>query len=135
MYVNEEENEEVMHGMGLKTSSKTSVASAKAQKKKMPSPEKAYTALEKLFSEAIREKPVVDITDVVKARHCHGMKEPCGPGGCIKSELAESLAKASDEVYCARFYGDHGGRAATQLAMYPFLAEVLRHLQDAADGR
>ncbi|CAE8692947.1 unnamed protein product [Polarella glacialis] len=144
--VHEEESAEVMHGVGLKTSSKAgdgkaeriergtckaAVRHSAAQFDAWRQPVEEYAQLERLFGPVARTHAVCDFADSMYAATCHALPLPCGPGGCVQPELANAVAQRADEFYCERFSGSEGGEVATSLAFYPFLRELLSLLKEA----
>jgi len=94
-----------------------------------------WNEIENLFGPQATSLKVTDLTDAVQARVCHDMNLPCSVKGCIQSETAFSLIKASHQMYCSRYNGDAGGAEATRLAMQPFLKHLLQEMEATLEGK
>eukprot|EP00929_Paragymnodinium_shiwhaense_P035685 TRINITY_DN19226_c1_g1_i1.p1 TRINITY_DN19226_c1_g1~~TRINITY_DN19226_c1_g1_i1.p1 ORF type:complete len:553 (-),score=88.26 TRINITY_DN19226_c1_g1_i1:9-1667(-) len=105
---------------------------AQLQKAAWSRPEPEYSQLRHIFGDEKYDREVCAYADSVYAVTCHGMPRPSGPGGCIEDPLANKLAHHADTYYCTRFAGSEGGLRATQLSMYPLMAELAERLQRAA---
>jgi hypothetical protein len=88
-----------------------------------------------MFGEEVRDARITQIADGFFAGHCHGLDLPCsslGQGLCMDSALAAKVAVQADRHYCSRYDGEEGGREGTQLAIFPFLKEVISRLNASA---
>lgn len=92
------------------------------------------TSLAHLFGPAAKHLRSVQAADAVYSTVCDRGQLPCGPNGCIDSELAQLIVSDADRHFCGRFAGQQGGAAATRLAFWPLLNEVLQHLHSGASG-
>mmetsp|Transcript_42930 Transcript_42930/g.100830 ORF Transcript_42930/g.100830 Transcript_42930/m.100830 type:complete len:513 (-) Transcript_42930:31-1569(-) len=149
--VNEDEANEIMHGIGTKSSSKAGDGAAEkviegscpaaaryhsSQMRAWHRPEALYAQIESMFGEAAAERSVTDLCDAAYAAACHGMPFMRGPGGEMTEQMAEEFSAQADRFYCERYAGNQGGKRATELAMYPFIKEVLERLEaNAASGK
>lgn len=150
IFVNPAEENEIMHGIGLKSSSKAvdgngekiikgscpeAVQLSQRQSEMWQRPNKTYHNLTKIFGKSVEQRAVTDIADAVYASSCHKFSVPCSVNGCISQKLADECMIEADKYYCMRFAGADGGAKATKLSMYPFLHEILQKLQGSEGGR
>ncbi|KAJ9455928.1 hypothetical protein DIPPA_22729 [Diplonema papillatum] len=154
LHVFEREEDEVMHGVGLRSSSAganahnltsgekiiaggcaRAVHLASRQVADLRKPAHLKQQLAALFGSAAAEMPITDLGDALHAGACHGHPLPCGNGGCLTAATAAEILRAADEFYCERYSGDAGGRESARMAMYPFLLYILDGLQAMADRR
>eukprot|EP00927_Polykrikos_kofoidii_P078253 TRINITY_DN75100_c0_g1_i1.p1 TRINITY_DN75100_c0_g1~~TRINITY_DN75100_c0_g1_i1.p1 ORF type:complete len:510 (+),score=61.03 TRINITY_DN75100_c0_g1_i1:49-1578(+) len=108
------------------------VRGIRSQRDAWKNPHREYDTLSAMFGPSIANQSVSDIADVLYAASCHGMPLPSGHGGCMAVDLATSVCRHAHTFFCMRYAGLNGGGQANQLLMYPFLREVLNHLQKAA---
>ncbi|CAM9970565.1 unnamed protein product, partial [Phaeothamnion confervicola] len=146
MAVHPDEGDEIMHGVGLRSSSNVAgggekefmgscplaVRLSKAQNADFQMRSDVSERLAVIFGAEAVGRTVTELTDNVHARVCHNMTLPCSDEGCMTSGLARSMMAESDRSLCLRYAGAVGGHTATQLAMYPFLLEVLEGARAAA---
>ena len=151
IYTQEEERLELMHGVGLASSSKVKGDGGGERLRSGPCPKatelaqaqlaawhddtEALQELELLFGPAARRLPVTGVADVMYAHACHEMRPPCSlKDGCVPPALANRFFRAGDEAYCAKYNGLLGGLRASQLAMHPLLTEIVERLTRANGG-
>ena len=152
--VYEDEDKELMHGVGLRGQSAGSNQLAKdssgerilqgtcsraaqlgkVQMAKYAKPGHLASELAALFGPSAAEKGITDLGDAIHASACHQLPLPCGNGGCLTYKAAAEVLNAADRFYCTRFSGSEGGKVASRVSMYPFLHVVSGGLQAAADG-
>jgi len=53
----------------------------------------------------------------------------------MASSLALGVSSEGNRLYCEKYHGSSGGKTAAVLSMYPFLTEILKVLQDNANGQ
>ena len=157
-----DESREVMHGVGERFSShhiasdgsggeQVSVGGCEASAALASQQRSAFTLdysvedkLIALFGSSVRERFITELTDASLARYCHeavlpctiasGSKSPPRPGHCMPPLVLGKMMREADRFFCQRFAGSDGGLRATELAMYPFLSEILDSLLVAARG-
>jgi hypothetical protein len=121
---------EPMHGSHTQCAAAAHGSSVELATRRRPVAE--YSDVATLFGPTATRMKITDFADSANAATCHSRLQPCGDGGCISSELHRRLMATSDSLYCGRYGGDSGGRAAWSLSMYPFLSEVTDRLAVAA---
>jgi hypothetical protein len=156
LHVEDEEARDVMHGVGLSSSSAGSskrsatheaeseragacakaTQLAKAQIAKWTPDVDAWARLSAMYGEGIYTKLMTTgAADALFARACHAMPPPCSPhGGCVEAAVSAQVWRDADRFYCARFGGADGGRNASRLAMLPLVRDIVRRLEAAATG-
>lgn len=148
------ETSEVMHGIGLRLSSKgvssnspgdkeiaggcpKSVSMAKQQKRSYELGQDVHGRIDSLFGEKASSRFVTDLADASLPPLCHNRPLPCSiddSKGCLtEPDLGELMAEA-DRAFCARYTGSSGGDIATKLSIYPFLEEIMGALRGAAES-
>jgi hypothetical protein len=151
--VNDQDEDEIMHGVGLVASSKHSelypgqpekehlgncpraIHTLKKQMSEFTLKDTIREELVELFSPSVAGRSITDVSDQVHARICHSLSLPCNDQGqCMSSALALSVSAEANRLYCEKYHGPHGGKTAALLSMYPFLSEILQVLQDNANG-
>eukprot|EP01059_Diplonema_ambulator_P036243 TRINITY_DN8974_c0_g1_i2.p1 TRINITY_DN8974_c0_g1~~TRINITY_DN8974_c0_g1_i2.p1 ORF type:complete len:375 (+),score=120.13 TRINITY_DN8974_c0_g1_i2:82-1125(+) len=152
--VHEKEENEFMHGVGLRSSSAgafgfssttgekvilggcaRAVALSKAQKAAFRKTAHVRQELAALFGVQAADKDITDLGDAIHAGACHELPLPCGQGGCLTAATAADILRSADKFYCDRFTGSAGGKTAAKLAMYPFLRSISDGLQFIADNQ
>ena len=151
----EDEDKELMHGVGLRTRSAGSnhfntksvgekvmqgacdraVRLTTAQIGSFRKPRHLASELAALFGSAAAEKGITDLADAIHTVSCHQQPLPCGHDGCLTPRLATDVLRAADRFYCERFSGEDGGAESARLSMYPFLEKLSSELQWMADGK
>lgn len=143
LHTEEDELKDVMHGVGLASSSKgggervrrgncPAAAEAAAAQLRTWLPDRgAWAKVVKMFGPGVSTTGVADAT---YARACHRMPPPCTEAGCVDAALAAQLWRDADRHYCERFAGADGGLRASSLSMLPLLKEVVSRLEAAARG-
>ena len=147
------ETSEVMHGIGLRLSSKgvtsnnpgdkeiaggcpKSVSKAKLQKQSYKLGGKMHSRIDALFGEKASSRFVTDLADASLSPLCHNRNLPCSMDdskGCLtEPDLGDLMAEA-DRAFCARYTGSDGGDIATKLSIFPFLQEIIGALKGAAE--
>jgi len=151
--VNDQDEAEIMHGVGLSASSKQAEQNpGQPEQEYLGSCPKAIRTLKEqlanfylnaairkdlveLFGPKISRHPITDIADQVNSRICHSLSLPCTEEGeCMASELALAVSAEGNRLYCEKYHGSKGGKTAAILSMYPFLTEILQVLVDNASG-
>eukprot|EP00928_Gymnodinium_smaydae_P083220 TRINITY_DN6646_c0_g1_i2.p1 TRINITY_DN6646_c0_g1~~TRINITY_DN6646_c0_g1_i2.p1 ORF type:complete len:558 (-),score=85.05 TRINITY_DN6646_c0_g1_i2:92-1579(-) len=107
----------------------------RAQRAVWRRPPAEYAQLRSVLGAQADKHEVTDHADSFYAATCHRMPLPGGSGACVTPRLAEQICGHADTLYCSRFAGAQGGARATELAVYPFLHEVLEHLENVVAGR
>lgn len=100
-----------------------------------------YQQLGDIFgNEYIEHHSIVELTDGALPGYCHYEAYPCrdnadthSTGTCVSKDLLSNMKFHADDLYCQRYAGGDGGRKANQLAMYPFLQEILDHLSEGTE--
>jgi hypothetical protein len=146
------ETSEVMHGIGLRLSSKgvskaspgdketaggcpKSVTFAKEQKRSYKLDSRVADTIDELFGTRASTRFVTDLADASLPAVCHNRPLPCSMDdkrGCLGEHELGELMEEADRAFCARYTGEQGGEVATKLSIYPFLAEIVEALQEAA---
>ncbi|CAM9778387.1 unnamed protein product [Ascophyllum nodosum] len=142
----EDESEEVMHGIGLKHSSKgvtgghektlvgacdRAIELSKTQNSNFKARSDVANGLASLFGEDMLAWKMTEAGDALHARSCHNMTLPCSSKGCVSKELALGVMSEADRQMCFRYVGAAGGAKATALALYPFTQELLTNMRRA----
>ena len=146
------ETSEVMHGIGLRLSSRgitannpgdkeivggcpRSVGLAKKQKQSYVMNGNVHSRIDSLFGNKASSRFVTDLADASLPPLCHNRPLPCSleeNKGCMTEPDLGELMEEADRAFCARYTGEDGGGVATKLSIYPFLQEILGALREAA---
>eukprot|EP01033_Poteriospumella_lacustris_P007793 gene7793-5606_t len=144
-----DENHEIMHGLGLRSSSHgiqapgqasietfgacpRAIAATKTERAHFQVTPTAMQPVIDRFGDEVRALYPPEIVDTSIPAYCHQRGLPCHVGSagstttseeCMEKAHLEHLMKDADRYYCDRYSGMHGGYEATQLATYPFLHE------------
>lgn len=160
IYTRADEENEVMHGVGLASSSKVggqdgggervrygqcarAAELTRAQLAAWHDEKEARDSLVELFGAEARGVSSTAVADVLYAQACHKMRPPCAAkdagkgsgGGCVSPALAAAFFRMGDDSYCAKYNGLLGGLQASQLAMHPLLLEIISRLKAAQAGQ
>lgn len=147
-----DEGQEIMHGVGMRLSSKTAngsgdelhqgsckqaFISADNERKSFITSSDLTDRISSMFSPEAIERPITDIADAALPGICHNEPLPCAANqsrGCMSIPLLASAMSESDRYFCNRYTGIAGGEAATKLSLYPLMAEILKTLETASEA-
>ena len=137
-----DEPSDIMHGVGLASSSKRSStqppssgggaetsregrcpAASRLARKELSAwrPEPAlWSRLIGLFGGASMDAlRTTGIADALYASACHDLPPPCGAAGCVDTPTQAAAWHDADTFYCSRYAGGAGGLEASQPSMAP----------------
>ena len=151
LHVEDTEARDVMHGVGLASSSATKPGEGAEKVRKGaceaatglalrqqaaigPAAPELVEKLVRLFGSGARSAAITGLADALYARACHDLPPPCGAGGCVGPALAAQIWRGADGVYCDRYNGESGGRQASRLSMLPLLRQIASRLVAAASS-
>ena len=84
-----------------------------------------YTFTSNKANKTTLDRSIKSVADAVYSRTCDGNNvDLCLHNDCLDAKMTALVLSESDRFYCDWFSGTSGGRAATRLAMYPFLREL-----------
>ena len=156
LYTEEDEAGDIMHGVGLASSTKqrqgdapeaTSGGAAETSRQGackraarlaleqirawQPAYPDAWRRFASLFGAGIQTTAAAD---ALYARACHDVGPPCSQtrGGCVDELMQRQIWRDADSFYCSRFSGAEGGDKASRLSMLPLLKELFARLEAAA---
>jgi hypothetical protein len=145
-----DENKEIMHGLGIRSSSHGiqnpgqasieshgscphAVTATRLERDHFSVTESVMQPIWALFGEKAKVLYPPEVVDTSIPSYCHQRPLPCAIGdesnlrmspACIEKSHLEKLMWDADRYYCDRYSGSNGGYEATRLATYPFLKEV-----------
>ncbi|CAN0030126.1 unnamed protein product, partial [Discosporangium mesarthrocarpum] len=149
MVTDEDESREVMHGVGLRSSSKgesgekevegmcqRAVDLSQQETSRFRVRSDVSNKLVDLFGEGVLAMKITEVADPVHSLSCHNMTLPCSDGGkgCMSPTLALSVLSEGNRDMCMRYMGAAGGMESGALAIYPFTSEILGNMKDALMG-
>ncbi|CAM9205199.1 unnamed protein product [Scytosiphon promiscuus] len=147
----ENENNEVMHGIGLKAIGKEQGGSGPEEETSGACDRAARLAehqirtfkprrdvaadLRGLFGEEVSGLKMTTVADSMHSLSCHNMTLPCSDEGCVSATLALSVMAEADRQMCLKYNGAAGGGEATALSLHPFTSEILTNMREVLSGK
>lgn len=149
IHVYREESSEMMHGIGLRLSSKSADGRgdeitpgsckrasvlADKQRKAFSTSKLVVNDISRIFNQEALTRPVTDIVDAALPQVCHSEPLPCSSSssrGCMDMHFLGTAMAEGDRYFCDRYMGKDGGAEATKLSIQPLMTEILSRLKES----